>query len=175
MKIKLFILTLIVLLVSTSPGLLAQESSDNFLGLKEEGGFQYAYMDFQGPYILIAEKYGIFLDEFHQQGLKSTGQEKMMVVFYNSPHSFQKEDLKWGVWLPIDKDIDVKPPILKREFVKKECAVAIHTGLIRDIQKTNDRLDAFIANNGFETDWPTFEIFDFEPLRVEIIHPVKKK
>jgi formylglycine-generating enzyme required for sulfatase activity len=140
--------------------------------LKECGGVWLACMDFTGPYNQIGKKAKIFREEFEKQGLK--GNRDFWVAYYNSPRYNKPEDLGWSTAFAVDMNADVKPPLKKREFKKTQCVTIVHRGPIPEIQKSNDKVKAFIDNNGLEMVWPAYEIFYSEE-KVAIIHPVRKK
>ncbi len=141
--------------------------------LKDAGGFWYICMEFKGPYSLIAEKSTIFDAEISKQNIKTEG--LFIVVYYNSPRIFKPEELEWATAYPVSENVQVKSPLKKVEFKKAECVVCLHTGPLKETQKSNDKVKEFIENNGYKMVWPAYEIFFGDPMKVEIIHPVVKK
>lgn len=141
--------------------------------LRQVDGFCYAYMDFVGPYSLIGEKVKIFSGEFRKQGLEATGD--FLVIYYNSPRYNKKEDLRWAPSFPIKQDTEVKPPLKKGVFKQMPCVVGIHTGPLEEIQQTNDKVKAYIDDNGYRMVWPAYEVFYANPEYVKIGHPVTRK
>lgn len=140
--------------------------------LKEIGGYWYAYWDFNGSYDLIREKAKLFKDEFTKQGLKETG--SFFVTFYNCPKIYQGDELQWAISVPVDKDAVVKDPIKKRYLTPVKAAYIEHKDDPGKIWDSFYKVEGFMEENGYDTDWPAYEIYNRNPSSIEVIHPVKK-
>lgn len=147
-----------------------QQSTERVPEVKAFGGFWYAFMDFNGPYSLLASKSEIFKKEFEKQALTAKG--PLFITFYNPPSVYKGYELKWAVCYPVDKDTEIKAPLQKRLAPLVQSVILMHTE--GDIQVSFDIVQDYIKEQRYEKVWPAYEVYHKNPQGIEVIHPVKK-
>lgn len=139
--------------------------------IKKFGGFWYVYMDFNGEYKKITPNFDVFKAEFDKQNLKASGPQ--FITFYNPPSIYKGDDLKWACCYYTDKDIEVKPPLMKKYIEPILSVIMMHRS--GSIWETFKKVQDYIKEKAFVKAWPAYEVYHTTPRPgIEVIHPIEE-
>lgn len=137
--------------------------------IKEWGGFWYVYMEFEGSYAKLGEGAKTFSDEMKKQHLKGEG--PLFVTFYNPPKFFKQEECRWAISMALDKNIEIKAPLKRRQAPKHMAVTLLHTDLKKNVRESFPILDKYFLENRYRKLWPAYEVYDTD--KITIVHPIE--
>ncbi len=158
-------------------------AQDIVVTVKDVEPFPYCAIAHKGPYLDMTAVIGELIAAMQAQGLFPQVRGPMVGVYYNSPANTKTEDLSWEAGFVIAAQATPQPPLMKKVWEHKTVAVALHVGPYEKGGATVEKIMAWLAAQGYETDGPVLERYlDMNPmavkpeeLRTEIWVPCGKK
>ncbi len=106
----------------------------------------------------------------------------MIGVSYNSPDMVKPEELEWEMGFPVSAQVEVQPPLEKKEWKFTLVCSAVHKGPYEEAGKTVSKMFEWMQANKLTLAGPVMERFltmptpDTKPedLRSEIWIPCQK-
>jgi effector-binding domain-containing protein len=173
---------LFLLSITASAALNTQEETPEkeFVSVKEVSPFSYCCIPHKGPFTKIEGIIGQMMQAVQQQEIKPAG--PMIGVYYNSPEMVKPEELVWEMGYPVSADVEVKPPLEKKEWKFTLVASAIHKGPYEESAKTIYKMLEWMKANNLKPAGPALERYLTMPapgtkpedLRTEIWHACQK-
>ena len=161
----------------------AGAAQDITVTVKDVEPFPYCAIAHKGPYTDMTAVIGELIGAMQTQGLFPQIRGSMIGVYYNWPGDTKPEDLSWEAGFVIAAQATPQLPLVKKVWEHKTVAVAMHVGPYDKSGAAVEKVMAWLAAQGYETDGPILEHYlDMNPmavkpedLRTEIWVPCKKK
>lgn len=175
-------LALFLISITASAALNTQEEAPEkkFASVKEVSPFSYCCIPHKGPFTEIEGIIGQLMKAVQEQKIAPAG--TMIGVYYNSPDMVKPEELKWEMGFPVSAQVEVQPPLEKKEWKFTLVVSAIHKGAYEETGKTMSKMFDWMKANKLVPAGPVLERYltmptpDTKPedLRTEVWHPCKK-
>jgi effector-binding domain-containing protein len=161
----------------------AGAAQDVAVTVKDVEPFPYCAVSHKGPYTDMTAVIGELIGAMQTQGLFPQVRGPMVGVYHNWPGNTKPADLSWEAGFIIGAQATPQPPLVKKVWEHKTVAVALHVGPYDKCGAAVEKVMAWLAAQGYETDGPILERYlDMNPmavkpadLRTEIWVPCKKK
>jgi effector-binding domain-containing protein len=149
--------------------------------VKEVEPFSYCSISHKGPISAIQDVIGQLILELQNQNLQPMG--PMIGIVQGDPKLLKPETMEWEVGFPVVDQALVQPPLMKKRWIFKTVAWAIHVGSYDKTPETIDKILTWMEENGYSQAGPVAEQYtDMNPeqikpenLRTEIWIPYLKK
>ncbi len=151
-----------------------------FVSVEEVSPFSYCCIPHKGPF---TEAEGVIM-----QLMKAVREQKiapagpMIGVYYNNPDMVKPEELEWEIGFPVSAQMEVKPPLEKKEWKFTLVCSAVHKGAYEETGKTYYKMFEWMKENKLTPAGPVMERYltmptpDTKPedLKSEIWIPCQK-
>jgi len=159
----------------------AEPPQDVTVTIKTVEPFSYVCIPYTGPLTEIRNVVGTLFQYMQQQEISPMGE--MIGVYHTDPSKGEPEKQQWEIGFPISEQAFPLQPLLRKEWVFKDVATAIHTGPPDMTGETIAKINEWLEVNGYEVAGPVLErYFNFDPgnpnpsgLRIEIWVACRKK
>lgn len=152
--------------------------------IKQTEPITVAFLSMKGPYTQISEAFGKLYSWIGEKGLMPAGPP--LGLYFNMPGQVPDEELLWELRSPIAGDVapsgpDEQEGLGVKQLEAIQVAATTHRGPFEEVGKTYEALGGWIAENGYEINGPTEEVYLSDPnatppeqLVTEIRFPVRK-
>ena len=181
-KISVLGLALFLISITASAALNTQEETPEkkFASVKEVSPFSYCCIPHKGPYTEIEGVIMQLMKAIQEQKIAPAG--SLIGIFYNSPDMVKPEELEWEMGFPVSAQVEVQPPLEKKEWKFTLVVSAVHKGPYEETGKTMSKMFEWMKANKLMPAGPVMERYltmptpDTKPedLRTEVWHPCKK-
>jgi len=136
--------------------------------------FAYVCVPHSGPLTAIQDVVGTLFQNMQEQNISPTGE--MIGVYHTDPSKGEPEKQQWEIGFPVADYASPLLPLQLKQWIFKDVATAIHTGLPETTGETVAKITEWLEVNGYEVAGPVLErYFNFDPndpnragLRIEI-------
>ena len=152
-----------------------------FASVIEASSFAYCCIEHEGGLADIQMAIQALMLETQSQNIYPSG--PIMVVYDSDPNLVDPDAIVWEVGFPVTPQVMPQAPLFKKVWYYTSVARAYHFGAYYEIDKTIERLMAWIDDNGYTAAGPILERYlDLAPdvpasagLRTEIWVPVGRR
>ncbi len=175
-------LALFLMSITASAALNTQEETPEkkFASVKEVSPFSYCYIPHKGPFTEIEGVVMQLMQAIQEQKIAPAG--PMIGISYNNPDMVKPEELEWEMGFPVSAQVEVQPPLEKKEWKFTFIVSAIHKGPYEETGKTMSKMFDWMKANKLVPAGPVMERYltmptpDTKPedLRSELWIPCQK-
>ncbi len=175
-------LALFLISITASAALNTQEETPEkkFASVKEVSPFSYCCIPHKGPFTEVEGVVMQLMKAVQEQKITPAG--PMIGVSYNSPDMVKPEELEWEMGFPVSAQVEVQPPLEKKEWKFTLVCSAVHKGPYEEAGKTVSKMFEWMQANKLTLAGPVMERFltmptpDTKPedLKSEIWIPCQK-
>jgi len=140
-------LALFLISITASAALNTQEEAPEkkFASVKEVSPFSYCCIPHKGPFTEAEGVVMQLMKAIQVQKIAPAG--PMIGVYYNSPDEVKPEELEWEMGFPVSAQMEVQPPLEKKEWKFTLVVSAIHKGAYEDAGKTMSKMFEWMKEN----------------------------
>ena len=131
------------------------------VAVKNVNPFLYSCLSYKGPISDTPEVIGSLLETMQSQNIIPMG--PLVGIFYGDPASQKPESAEWEVGFPVIEQAMVQAPLMKKSWIFKTVAWAIHVGPYEETPKTIDQILLWMEANGYKQNGPVLELYAMDP------------
>lgn len=132
----------------------------------EGGGYHYVYLEATGAYSKLSEKQQEVLFYLKQQKIEHSAEITLVMT---DPRRTPYHDLKARIGYVVDKNVQIKPPLLSADIAVQQVVVAkIKAHPLLAYGKTYSALLKFTQSQNIPFNLPTIETYQKSVLKVEM-------
>lgn len=125
------------------------------VAVKEVNPFLYSCLSYKGPISDMPDVISSLLETMQSQNIIPMG--PLVGIFYGDPASQKPESAEWEIGFPIIEQSLVQAPLMKKSWIFKTVAWAVHVGPYEETPKTIDQILLWMEANGFKQNGPVLE------------------
>jgi effector-binding domain-containing protein len=179
MKIKAYIAVFAGLVFGLSGFISAQSAQKVEVNVKEVEPFIYCCLTHKGPISDIQDVIGQLILDMQTQNIQPMG--PMVGIFQGDPTIQKPESAEWEVGFPVIEQAVFQPPLIKKQWIFKTVAVAMHIGPYENTPETIGQILIWMDAHGYAQNGPVMERYTMDPaqtaaggLKTEIWIPCQK-
>lgn len=148
--------------------------------VKEVEPFIYCCLTHKGPISDIQNVIGQLILDMQTQNIQPMG--PMIGVYHGDPTSQQPDAAEWEVGFPVIEQAVFQLPLLKKQWIFKTVAAAVHVGPYENTPETIGQILIWMDANGYAQNGPVLERYTMDPsqaaagsLKTDVWIPCVKK
>jgi effector-binding domain-containing protein len=140
------------------PGAPAQKVD---VAVKDVESFIYCCLTHKGPISDIQNVIGQLLLDMQTQNIQPMG--PLIGIFHGDPTLQKPESMEWEVGFPVIEQAVFQPPLLKKQWIFKTVASAVHVGPYESTPETIGQILIWMDANGYSQNGPVLEKYASNP------------
>lgn len=161
MKKSALISIIVVLAFGVSASLSGQSPQKAEVSVKNVEPFIYCCLTHKGPISEIQDVIGQLILDMQAQNIQPMG--PMIGIFQGDPTLQKPESAEWEVGFPVVEQAVFQPPLIKKQWIFKTVAVAVHIGPYEDTPETIGQILIWMDANGYSQNGPVMERYTMDP------------